>query len=645
MSRTHRPHVLTSLGIAACLALPAACSKSGDEEETKAEANKDASSSDEKADGAKAKTGDESAKNNAGGGAEAARQVTALGKTVADGIADAAGGIERLDPEHALGHFLLPNGATLIEDVSSNIAPSGQAAIVSEPMLRMAMSGVLGSRSGVSQHLALDKPMGCMISDSTATDFPVACVMGYTGGLSAAITDMGADGKQGDAAGHGALYRIEGQDVYLDEVDGHVVVSNHPEVFGTAKHYIKANLIDRAPSVKEDIEVVLYPKSAMSRYSKEVDTLLATMRGAPTPPTGNPMIDAFTNYSRTSVDTSFDYYREIDQLDLGLSIEEIGVVFHFATHPTEGSKMQADAQAISAGAVDQDLVNQLPIESWLVTTSTINWDAAWKLESSATMRDAMIEIYGEAVGRDPAEVKTALEAYFEETAKLFAHDTAMGIAHLPGSQGGMIIHRKLNAPARESFRAWSEGFTPEKVLGPEGSKYVTWSFEMDATKVDGIAVDRWTVEPGVEAKKEMAKKPDPALAEIEKRFGGVKLVVNRIELDDRVIVVVAPGSDEQYIKAALAAAKGGTGVGSDTGFATALKRNPKTSMIMAADIAGAADWARAVLPPEATRKLPPGIGRDLGDFYFSVTYGESGSQHGEMVLSQGVIDQLRALAD
>ena len=619
-----------------------ACSKSDEgKDETKSEAAKDGEAKPDE----KAKAGESKGDKEAGGNTDEGRKVTALGKTVADGIASAAGGIERLDSEHALAHFLLPNGEALLGDISSNIAPKGQAALVSAPMLRMAASAQLGSRSGVSEHIALDQPMGCMLSDSTATQVPVACVVGYTGGLAAAITDMGPEGKQSDAAGHGALYRIDGENLYLDELGTHVVVSNHPEVFATAKHYLQANLIDRAPSVKEDIELVLYPKAAMSRYSKEVDTLIETMRAAPTAPAGNPIIDAFSDYSRASVDTSFDYYREIDQLDLGLSIEEIGVVFHFATHPTEGSKMQADTQLVAAGPVDQTLVNQLPAESWLVTTSTINWDAAWKLESAAAMRDALLDIYAEAVTREPAEVKAAMQAYFDENAKLYAHDTAMGIAYLPGTQGGMIIQRKLQAPAHEAWKSWTEGFTPEKVLGPEGSKFVTWSFEMGATEIDGVSVDRWTIEPGAEAKKEMAKKPDPALAEIERRFGGVKLVIDRMELDDRVILVVAPGAEDKYLKSALAAAKGGAGVGGDAGFAAALKRNPKTSMIMAADMAGAAQWARDVLPPEVTRSLPPGLGKDLGDFYFSVTYGETGSQHGELVFSQSVIDQLRALAN
>ena len=40
-----------------------------------------------------------------------------------------------------------------------------------------------------------------------------------------------------------------------------------------------------------------------------------------------------------------------------------------------------------------------------------------------------------------------------------------------------------------------------------------------------------------------------------------------------------------------------------------------------------------------------GLGKNRGDFYVAATYAESGAQHGEMVLSQAFIDQLRALAE
>jgi hypothetical protein len=242
-------------------------------------------------------------------------------------------------------------------------------------------------------------------------------------------------------------------------------------------------------------------------------------------------------------------------------------------------------------------------------------------------------------------VRTAIEAFLEENSALYGRDFAFAIMHLPGTQGGLVVSRKLVSSARERWKPWTDGFDPTTVLGPEGIKLVTWSFQPDALDVDGVKVDRWTIEPGPDAKAKLAAEGAPVVAELERRFGGLRLEIDRVELADRVLFVVAPGAQEQYIRAAIAAAKGGPSTGSDAGLAGLLARNPDTSLVMAVNAAGTLAWMREVLPPEATAKLPAALGANLGDFYVSATYGASGRQYGEMVLSQAFIDGLRKLAE
>ncbi len=628
MHSAQLPRVVSYLGIAVLLATPLACSKSdeaaGKESspaaETKAEAGKTA---DGKTPAGERKGSD------------------GLAQVVRD-TATAEGG--RLDRGDALGHFVVPNASRLLEEVRTQAAPPKGAAFLNEASLRGLAGMGLGARSGLSQHVVLDQPMGCVLVDDASVDVPVACMVGYQGGAAAAATDLGSEGKQADAAGHVAHYVIDGNDLYLDDMGGHVVVTNHASLFAKAQVYLKANIIGRGPSISDDVEVVMYPKALMGRYSKQVESLVSMMRGTPPVPASNPFGEAFTEYTRASTERSFDYYRELDQLDMGLGLEPVGFVFRYAIYPTAGSTAQADSQAIASGPIDPTLVQQLPAESWMVTASTIDWKAAWQLESAATMRDVVTEAYAKAVGRDAAAVRTVIESFLEENSTLYGRDFATALVHLPGTQGGLVMSRKLSAPARAQWKPWADGFDPATVLGPEGEKAITWSFQPDALVVDGIAVDRWTIEPGPESKAKIAAKADPVIAEIERRFGGLKLEIDRVELDDRVMFVVAPGAQERYIRAAIMAAKGGPSSGSDAGLRSLLARNPDTSLVMAFDVAGALGWLREVMPPAESGKLPKGLGADLSDFYVSGTYGASGRQHGEMVLSQAMIDGLRKLA-
>lgn len=626
MLRTHVPRVLPLLA----LSLALACTKT-DEGESKPQA---AASTAPKAD-APATTKDD-------GGTPPVAKPTEDG--ISKVVADAAAGGGRLERGVALGHFVVPNAARLLDEVRTQASPPSGAGMVNEASLRLMAGAVLGPRAGIAEHVALDKPMGCVLIDDLSSDAPVACAVGYTGGAAGAATDLGAEGKQADAAGHAAHYVLEGQDLYLDDLGGHVVVTNHTSVFAKAKPYLEGNVIGRAGAVADDVEVVLYPKAAMTRYSKQVESMMSMMGAVPTMPAGNPMLDAFAEYSRTSTTRTLEYYRGIDQLDLGMGLEPVGFVFRYGLFPAPGSTLQTDSQAIASGPVDVAMLQQLPAETWLLLASTVDWKAAWQLESAAPVREMMIDTYAKAVGRDSASVRTAFETFLEENSTLYGRDFAFAIMHLPGTQGGLVVSRKLASPARDKWKPWTEGFDAAAVLGPEGVKQVTWSFQADALNVDGVAVDRWTIEPGPDAKATIKAKADPTVAELERRLGGLKLEIDRVELADRVLFVIAPGAQERYIRAAIAATKGGPSTGSDAGLTALLGRNPETSAVMAVDVAGALGWAREVLPPEATAKVPPGLGVDLGDFYVSATYGASGRQHGEMVLSQGMIDGLRKLA-
>lgn len=559
-------------------------------------------------------------------------------------VAEAAAGGGRLERGDALGHFAVPNASRLLTEVRTQASPPSGASYLDESALRGLSSLALGPRSGLAEHISLEQPMGCVLVDDASMDAPVACAVGYKGGATAAAADLGAEGKQADSAGHAAHYVIEGQDLYLDDLGGHLVVTNHAAVFAKAKGYLERSVIGRAGEITDDMEVVVYPKALMARYARQIESFTSLMRAVPPMPGSSPMATAFAEYSRTSTERSLDFYRELDQVDFGLGLEPVGFVFRYALYPTPGSSAQADSQAVASGPIDASLVKQLPAESWVVTASTIDWKALWELESAAPMRELLINAYAEAVSRDAGTVRTAIETFLAENSTLYGRDFAFGLMHLPGTQGGLVVSRRLTTPARERWKPWTESFDPTGVLGPEGVKLVTWTFEADALEVDGVAVDRWTIEPGPDAKAAIKAEADPVLAELERRLGGLRLDIDRVELGDRVLFVVAPGAQERYIRAAIEATKGGPSTGGDAGLSALLVRNPDTSAIMAVDVAGALSWAREVLPPEATATLPAGLGGDLGDFYVSATYGASGRQHGEMVLSQGMIDGLRKLA-
>ncbi|MBC8067033.1 MAG: hypothetical protein IAG13_01765 [Deltaproteobacteria bacterium] len=553
----------------------------------------------------------------------------------------------KLQRGEVLGHFLIPNPSTLLVDVKTQVVPAAQASFVDESFLRTMGGGALGSRSGIATHLDLTKPFACALVDLAAAPVPVACIVGYTGGAAALVTDLGAEGKQADAAGHIAKFVIEGQEIYVDELGGDAVVSNHTEVFAKAKGYLETNVVARAGSVATDVEVVAFASSLMKRYEAELAPVLGMIGKVPPPSAGgSKFADAMAAYGVKANARTVDSFKQMDQVTFAFGLEPIGFVMRFASFPMPGSELETQAKTAAAGPLDTAVVKNLPATSWAVIGFNSHLGQALETAPMKELRNVFVDAYAAEVGKDKAATEAAVDAFIADQAATYSGQSAAAFMHEPGSLGGFAIVRALQAgkESRESWKTWSSTFTPESVLGAEAAKKITWSFQMDAAKVGEVAVDRWTIEPTEESKKEMRTKGGEELAKWEPRLGGLKLVINRAESDGKVAFVVSPGSDDKYAKAVVDALAGTTTIGSDPGLTTILERNAGVSAVFGLSVKGVLAWASEIVPPEEFSKIPPGLGNDLSDMFVVGSYGDTGAQSGEFVVSQRFIDQLRALA-
>ncbi|MBX7078685.1 MAG: hypothetical protein K1X88_05810 [Nannocystaceae bacterium] len=551
-----------------------------------------------------------------------------------------------------LAHVLMPNPGAMLSDIKAQIVPAQAAQFVDETFLRTMGAGTLGSRSGIAKNLDLTKPMGCALVDTASTKAPVACVIGYTGGAKALVTDLGEEGKQTDAGGHTAKYSVGGQDIFVDDIGGEAIVSTAADVFEKAKPYIEENLIARAGSVATDLEVVAYPGSLMTRYEAELRPVLEAMGKippAPIPgaaPGSEKLLTAVATYSAKANARTVQTFRDMEQFTLAFSVEPAGFVARYALFPVAGSELEAQTKLTAAGPLDPKFIRSLPSSSWAVIAVNSHVGEVADMPSVKEMRDVFISAYADAVGKDPAATAAAVDTFVTEARATYSGVSGLAFMHEPGTLGGLALVAGLQPgkSAREGWKTWSEGFTPEAILGAEAAKKVTWSFQMDAAKAGDVAVDRWIIEPTDAVKADMRKDGGAKLAEWETRMGGLRLVINRVEKNDEVVWVVSPGSDDKYAQSVVDAMGGTAALADDAGLSRVLDRNPSVSTIFAFDVKGMFGWISELMPPEERAKLPAGIGSDLSDVFMAASYGDNGSQSGEIVVSQALIDQLRALA-
>lgn len=618
--------------IVAGLVAVTGCNKDEPKPETKTEAK------DPKAAGTKVEAGGTTPAN-----PEANPRPTS-GVTPADALQPPSSALQRGD---VLAHVLLTNPSTFLSEIKNQVAPAAQASFVDESFLRTTGAALLGSRSKLATNLDLTKPLGCALVDLASAPAPVVCVVGYTGGATALISDLGAEGKQGDAAGHAAKYVVEGMELYIDEAAGGAMISNHADALAKGKAYVEANLIGRGAAVATDVEMVAFPGALMKRYDKELAPVMAALNSMPKPPAGdNPFVDAITAYSTKANLRTIENFKGMDQITVAFGLEPTGFVGRFAMFPVPGSELETQAKLAAAGPLDADFARNLPKSSWIAAAFNANFAQAMEAPVVKEMRDVFVDAYATALGKDKVAITAKIDTFMAEAKATYTGHSAMSVMHEPGTLGGFVIVSGVQSgvSARDAWKTWAADFTPEGVMGAEAAKKITWSFQFDAAKVGAVTVDRFVIEPSEAQKAELRAEGGAKLAEWETKLGGLKLVANRVEHAGKVAWIVSPGSDDKYAQIVVDALGGTNALGSDPGLTKLLDRNPAASAVFAVDVKRMFGWLAEIMPADERAKLPPGIGNDLSDVFFAQSYGSTGAQSGEFVMSQALIDQLRALA-
>lgn len=543
-----------------------------------------------------------------------------------------------------LGHFMIARPATLLEEVRQQVAPSSLSFFVSEQVFRNYLSGSLGDRGKLADHLRLDQPLGCAVIDvpSEKEDLPLACVLGYTGGVDSLLVDLGAEGKQKDAGTHSGYYKLDDEDVYIDAVGELVAISNQPKVFEAAKGYLSDVMIARASALDVDIEVVAFPSAAFGRYEQPLTEFIKATQGAAAPEGDSGLEKSIADYSQEANDKTIEQIKNSEQIQVGLGLDSQGLLGSWMAVPVAGTEMETRNKALAGDGVSFEHIARLPAASWaLMAAKSLEMDAQGSLRNAGV--SIAVSAIVERTGRERAEVEQQVNQLLTEFQALYGSESVSSLMHLPNTDGGMVIEVPLKEgqSGRDAWKAWSEKFTPASVLGADGAKKVTWKFQADAATYEEVPVDRWIIEPTPQGLKELKKEAK----DWEKRTQGYKLVVDRLEHEGRAAFVVAPGDTMPYTQAVIDALKGKQTIKDASGYDSVKERAGNAGSVVAVDVQRASDWLRQVMPPSDASKLPPSLGVDLSDLLISNRWEDTGSNRGQIRLSQAFIDRLRALAE
>jgi len=541
----------------------------------------------------------------------------------------AAAAAPLLEHEGILGHFMMGNAVESVKEIQTQLAPPSVASMVDLEALKSLTAMQLGDRSAVAVAVDLSKPFGCALVDSDVVEAPVVCVVGYKDGAEGLVRDLGEKDKISDAKGHVAAYKVEGQEVFIDALGDQIALSNHPDLFATAKGYLETNIVGRADKAIADFELMVYPNAALVRYKDEVEDLVDA-------------IDDLGDASPTSPTDLRKRVEEMDQLAIGFGLTPEGAHFSLATHAVAGSDLANEFDNTYGGRMSEDFVGKLPMSTFVLAgmqsgTGIIeseNWDKAIKLLSEGVAKE---------FGMDASELEQQVADFVKEEAELYTRDVAMGMVYEPGTMGGLVLEVGKKAPGRDAWKRWSERFTTEAVLPAKAQEGVRWSFEAGATTIDGVEIDRWSIGPTPEVLKEASADAD--FEHIRKLWPDMTVNVDRAELDDRVIFIVAPTESDTYMQSAIKAVRGGKTVRDRKGWKGLATSRSGLTALYAIDVAGGVEWLRPLLPPGDAADIPSPLGVGLDDVTLVLRHPAPGVISGSFNVSQPFIDQLKPLAD
>lgn len=527
------------------------------------------------------------------------------------------------------GHFVVPNPERMLERVGEQLAPPMMGAMVSPSQLKSMLAMQLEGRGEAVNHVDLTKPFGCVMANPKQHDEPLACAVGFEGGISQLVEDLGQEGYQSGGDGF-AAYELGGSTVYFKGWGDHIGVSEDPTLLASVEPAMKAVL--EPGKADRDIYVEAKPSVIVVDAREELEEFFAEMENAMTSvPPGSPGGE----YASASAKAAMDMYRSIGDLTSAEFVFRIGKKRTKLLYRGTAAKGTPTAKQYKRDAklpsVDVAMMSELPDDAWMVGGMNFDWPNI--------MDDAWVGPYFKMMEGTP--MGGTMKDMMAAMADVMAGPTTMAIYPVKGSVGAMGATYAVK-PGKDAMAVMREYLPKYKVetLLPEVGAYVKSSYKKGAFSVGGVKADTFTISPTKKALADLRKEPD--FADVKKVLGKVQLTMAYAQKGDRQYLVMTTANAKKALEHVMKAAGGKGNVGKYGDARKRIKANADGTALFMLDVKGMLSWARS-LDVQGELSNMPKVGVGLDDVVWTAGMNKKGKKEFELALSQAFIDQLRSL--
>ncbi|MEM9460734.1 MAG: hypothetical protein AAGF11_41605 [Myxococcota bacterium] len=526
------------------------------------------------------------------------------------------------------GHFRVSAPDRLIEQVREQLLPPAQRLVLHESMLRPMLGSMLGSRSGVADHIDLSRPMGCVVASPKRYDRPLACVVGYQGGLDRLVEDLGAEGYVSGGDDY-AAYRIEGQPLYFNTMGEHVAVSFTPDLTAATRDRLQRDIIGSADG--KDLTGTAFLGVIFEDSREQIEQFIEREVSS------TPDSDAYQRAIRDAQRKQWLSYGELASAELWLDLtpERVGMGYRGTARADTPTRKSYDANRDLHH--DRALLERLPAESFLLASMTF--------EPSSMSDDPMFGAYTQTMSALDDTGSTAALAQLLRDNLATWRDMSTGqvaVAMLKerGTLGGVVFMYRLKPDADVQSRL-RESFERYRTLPADTPLPFEFTLRRGAFRKGKLRGDIATMKPNAKTRAQL--KDNPAWRKLTRVLGGPPaLQTAYVQQGDVLYMAIAPKKADRYIKRAMAASAGTRNVSGRKDAIALLEGHDRDSMMMMADVGEIIDWLVAIDLIDS----PPGpVGKALDDVVISMRSGEPGQREVVFEVSQPLIDSLLNLAN
>lgn len=488
-------------------------------------------------------------------------------------------------PAAIYGHVRVPSPSKLLAELR-NVVPLVQRPALDEAVLRNVLRMQMGEKAAIADHLDLSRPMGCVVASPKRAKLPVACAVGYVGGLSALLEDLGPEGRMSVADDH-AHYQFGSDQVFLAAMGDHVAVALAPELIADTRAQLQREIID-APAGGEEVVAVVHPAVIFDDARAEIDDFIAKIATTPSVAV-NPGYAELQRRQWLS-------YAELEHITLWADLADGGVRLGYRGTALPGTATEKAYRAGAELGLDAELMGALPADSLAVFGVAMSFASLVDDPNVAAYMDAL-----GAAGADAAELARRSREGMLAWTELGTGHAAVALLHERGTKGAMVMAYRIKPgiDAVGKLRTLMLGIYD----GPSVKSLFDLRLREGAFRAGKVRGDLYALTPTAKA---IAQ---PGMSAFFGKLGpDPSLQAAYVQRGDVLYLAMSAGKGADRALRRALAVRPGAGVGARPEARALLDAHRSDHVMLGVDVAAVAKWLVAIgaIEPPAF-PMPPGL--------------------------------------